>query len=504
MVSNALMRRRGNLVDCGTLTGPLPRQVAEAIEAQLTYTHIKHLRGADTYDNETGVRSRVKSFNAKLFKYDTCGRMVFPAGFRPRVRRILSSFGIPLQEQELDGPRPRPNCFNFHPERIFERFGVDAFRARQDEALLKIISSEGGILVAPPAFGKTHLFKYLALALPDAKIDITTDRQDVAQTIRSRLMSVIPTVGMVGGGENRPGKRITVYVADSLHKAPHDDGEADILLYDEVHEGATETALNNLAKYQRARKYGFTGSFGKRGDNADARLEGVFGEVLFYMSVIEATQLGLITPAMVEWVPVEMRHNPADDFKRDVDRERAGIWANDYRNQLIAAQAERFTNNEQLLIMVKSIEHGLRLRRYLPGYEFCYDKISEVDRAKYIAMGLLSQDEPTMTKPRRHRLRAEFESGQLRRCIANDVWSTGVDFVQLSVLIRADARASKILSDQIPGRAIRLHEEKNCALIIDMWDRFDNSWLRNSQTRKSCYTENGWTSVMLPSPGVYQ
>jgi superfamily II DNA or RNA helicase len=88
----------------------------------------------------------------------------------------------------------------------------------------------------------------------------------------------------------------------------------------------------------------------------------------------------------------------------------------------------------------------------------------------------------------------DFEAGTLKKVIATDVWSTGVDFPQLSVLIRADARASEIMDVQAPGRVVRRHDAsgKDHGLVIDCMDYFDGALMRRSIERKRTYTKQGW------------
>ncbi len=107
--------------------------------------------------------------------------------------------------------------------------------------------------------------------------------------------------------------------------------------------------------------------------------------------------------------------------------------------------------------------------------------------------GLLPADYKPMTPPRREAMRRAFEEHRLRKVIATDVWSTGVSFEQLAVLIRADARSSEIMDDQAPGRVVRIHEGKQEGLIYDCWDMFDANFKRKSQERWRRYAAKGWT-----------
>ena len=106
-------------------------------------------------------------------------------------------------------------------------------------------------------------------------------------------------------------------------------------------------------------------------------------------------------------------------------------------------------------------------------------------------------DEPPMTPARREQMRQQFEEGTLKKVIATDVWSTGVDFAALPVLGRADGRDSRILDTQVPCRANRIHDGKEYATLIDCMDLFHGTLHRRSSTRKRAYIGKGWTQAGL-------
>lgn len=103
-------------------------------------------------------------------------------------------------------------------------------------------------------------------------------------------------------------------------------------------------------------------------------------------------------------------------------------------------------------------------------------------------------NEPAMTPAIRDKMSKDFEAGTLKKVIATDVWSTGVDFPMLSVLIRADARASEIMDIQAPGRVVRRHDAsgKEHGIVIDCLDSFDPGFKKRSFERKKTYDEQGW------------
>lgn len=95
-------------------------------------------------------------------------------------------------------------------------------------------------------------------------------------------------------------------------------------------------------------------------------------------------------------------------------------------------------------------------------------------------------------------IRKRFESGELKKLIATNIFSEGVNFVGLKYLIRADGETSKISNTQIPGRLSRLMPGKDCAYLIDFIDHFSPWAYRRSIARFNDYKSAGWTSGELP------
>ena len=91
-----------------------------------------------------------------------------------------------------------------------------------------------------------------------------------------------------------------------------------------------------------------------------------------------------------------------------------------------------------------------------------------------------------------------FYIRDVRPCvISTDVWATGVDFEQLSVLVRADDRDSDIVDVQGPGRVSRIYTapdgtRKEVGEVIDCMDTFDPTFYRKSLGRRNSYKLLGW------------
>lgn len=489
------IRTSGNAIDISPDgKSELPTEVKTILEPQLCYTYIRVLRGANAYD-WAGHRKPISTEIRNLYDYDKYGRMVCGAGLSNRIEKLLKACGYEVVNEDCNSTHHRPDRFIEDWDNLAKNY---SFLARQEEVITAVASNNRGIIDAPTGAGKSHMFRAICLLYPKARIIITTKRKDLVQGTRAYLTSHLPNVGQVGGGINEP-SRITVVTADSLHRISSDD--CDIILADEVHELAAPSYSRELAKFRQSRMFGFTATPDGRMDNADMKLESLFGTVIFSMSYQEAVDLALVVPIHVRWLDVMLSDNPASG-RVDVPRQRWGIWRNNGRNEIIANTAREFTADEQVLIMVTTFDHAVHLRQFLPEFTLCYaERNDDEDFNRYVKSGMLPADEPIMTAERRQILRRQFEKGELKKVIATDVWSTGVNFHQLSVLMRADARSSEIMDAQIPGRVCRKHEQtgKQYGLVIDCLDQFDSGFREAARKRRRNYESKQWIQILPTS-----
>lgn len=337
----------------------------------------------------------------------------------------------------------------------------------------------------------THMFTAVAWLYPRAKIAIVVKPKDVAERIVRRLTRHFPNVGHVGGGKRIKGERITVYTAGSMH---HSDGDYDILLCDEAHQLMSGKHSEDLGRYFRqTRNFGYTATPEGRLDGAHVKLEMFFGPEVFQLLYPEAVQLGLVVPIRVRWLPINMQDNPAHN-KTGVTRMRWGIWRNQLRNSVFAADVRaHYGADDQVLMAVATVDHAIHMWNLLPEFTLCYSNSENIDFEGYKRSGMLPERFRPITSDLRDSYRTAFEEGSLKKVIATDVWSTGVDFEQLQVLYRLDARESEILNSQWPGRVSRISDGKGFGEIVDGIDYFDKTLSRKSVTRKRHYGKHEWT-----------
>jgi superfamily II DNA or RNA helicase len=364
----------------------------------------------------------------------------------------------------------------------------------QEELLTKVVSADGGIISAPTGAGKSVCIRMICALYSKAKIHVVTKSATLADEIFNDLVTVVPQLGRVGGGHKNLESRVNVFVADSLH---HGEGDADIVLADEIHQLVAPKYAEKFSQYTRARIFGFSASPTGRQDGRDIVAEAICGPEIHTMSYQDAANAGRVVPITVEWLRISEGPD-VSGMTNPAYKERIAIWQNDFRNGIIAARAWETDPEEQVLIIVKTIDHAVRLKKLLPQYELAYaaNGMDQKRLQTYIRDGYLPEDEPLMTPKRLSEMRQKFASGEIKKVISNYVWSTGVNFRNLAVLIRADAAASKISDIQIPGRVCRrIPGAKESALMVDCFDDWDPGFRRKSQSRWRNYQEKGWTQI---------
>jgi superfamily II DNA or RNA helicase len=361
-------------------------------------------------------------------------------------------------------------------------------REGQPEVLASIFSSYRGVIVSPCGTGKTFVIEQLCRVYEEQNILIITSRKSVLHDIHRRVEKAIPNSkpALIFAGKSLPtNSKIAVCSSKSLHKIPTDWPH--ILLFDEVHGSAARKVSQDLVRFSGSRMFGFTASPKGRGDKSEKLIEALFGQPLCTISYEEAVTAKNIVPIVVRMVPVRCA-----EIERTfpVARERYNIWRNNTRNSAIARVAREYDCSEQVLILVRTVEHALYLRKLLPDYTVVHAGISTADLEGYRKAKLVGMDEDMKIDVTA--AKNKFRSGELRKVIVTSCWSEGVDFPNLRVLIRADASSGEIPSIQIGGRLSRIVEGKDYGLLIDFTDEFGYSFSKRSSSRKKVYAEQGW------------
>ena len=539
----------------------------------------------------------------------------FAAGFLPDVMKAAKGKGIEVKYADL---REYPeHAYDTDPDALQVHL-----RYKQDKVIEEITKHDKGIIKCSVGFGKSFIIKCLTLLYPNARFVICTEAAAVVSTLYDDLVAVHgkSQVGLIKAGTKscEEEKRIQVSTTKSILRSQI--RTCDILLFDEVHNVGnnqiTELLMNNV---DHARMFGFTASLW-RGDKAEDLIKGLFGDVITEVSYQEAADHNMVVPIKAVMVPCKTREKQVTDSMM-LDK-KFNYICNRGRNDLIAKIASEIPEDEQVLIMVSTFEHAVRLHELplLNKFTVCHggsgvkvkrnrpwtdetapdvltvickakgsihillksvnglgaviyqfadrvsdfisstkffsklgtakedlrvDKIYHIDNEIWVSQPVLGKDEKVFAqvkptdqiislqrlfadyvkidgtpcgapqqvdrtigdadmnqyklKPKDvTRIRKDFESGELKKLIATNIFSEGVNFIHLKYLIRADGETSKISNTQIPGRLSRLCEGKDCAYLIDFVDHFSPWAYQRSIARFNNYKESGWTEGTIP------
>lgn len=417
------------------------------------------------------------------------------AGYLNRIQSTLYNRGIKFVIRDKTPANKRVKLIPFW-DMVEEAY---TFRPGQREALQAILANERCFINWATGVGKTALLDMICKLLPKNRIVVTTKYGDTLDSIYRRLQGNVSGVGIYWSGKKSHAARVLCCSSGCL-KYALDTFKPDIVIADEVHELATDQPIAELAKFRYARMIALSANHNDRMDGADFELEGLFGNVVSVKTYQDGVDDGSIVPLQVHWRHVDSRKNPAAG-KTGFLRKKLGIWRNQFRNEMIAEDARRFGDDEQVLITVSTLEHALALKKLLPEYTLVYRPKTTEERDSFISCGLMDAKEPVMTKQRRDTLRRQFEKGTLKKVIVTTVWNRGVDFRSLAVLIRADGEASKINSTQIPGRTSRTASGKEYSVMIDYDDAFDFALERKAIGRRATYRKHKWQQFVEEDEG---
>jgi hypothetical protein len=338
-------RKKITLIKSGNrlVVDPTNRRVSDVLWPELTYT-------AKIYKH--GSRTRFEMEQMACFILDHKDRISTSFGFYTRITNALKKAGYTVVMRDLT-PKPAPGVMDPQWDRVLgPDSGFDP-RFGQDTCLLKIASHPCGRIDCPPGYGKSRLIGEVARLFPKAKIHVVSRRVAVLRDrIWPELAGMLPSVGIVGGGRKEKGRRVMCFTVGSL---AHSDGDADLLIGDECHELAADKSAELLARYDRSKNFGFSASHDMRLDNKDHRVEAIFGPIIFRVGYEDAEAHGLVVPITVKWRNVSMDTNPCGGIDNMAVKKRHGLWRNDYRNGLIAEDANLYDPDVQTLITVETI-----------------------------------------------------------------------------------------------------------------------------------------------------
>lgn len=234
--------------------------------------------------------------------------------------------------------------------------------------------------------------------------------------------------------------------------------DVELMLIDEVHGLRKDNVINDvISLFPTRHRFGFTGTL--PAELTDQwNIIGNIGPIIMNIDSAALRSMGFIAPVKTQIIKLHYKNAPRHKIDIDFptkayDEECDFLYVNEFRNKVISHLGCKFEKN--CLIMVDSIKHGETLERILK---------EKTQKQVYYIRGSVEMED-------REKLRQLMETENNVICIAmSRIFAVGVNIKNLHYVIFALGHKAKVTLIQSIGRGLRLHDDKECLVIIDIAD----------------------------------
>lgn len=234
--------------------------------------------------------------------------------------------------------------------------------------------------------------------------------------------------------------------------------DVDLVLIDEVHGLRRGNVLNDVLNlFPTRHRFGFTGTLPP--DMLDQwNILGNIGPTIINVNSAALREMKYVAQVKIQGIKINYKNLPELEFDpcepvKAYNQECDFLYHNPFRNKVISHLASKFDKNT--LIIVDKIEHGEILKDLLS---------SQTDKKVYFIRGSVEMED-------REKLRALMEVDNNIICIAMArIFAVGINIKNLHYVVFAQGGKAKVTLIQSIGRGLRLHEDKECLIILDIAD----------------------------------
>lgn len=364
-------------------------------------------------------------------------------GFVDRVLGIWQSpanrsGSMEYQIEDLRDPLPNPQSKLMH-----------GFWHTQFPTLLHFLKHKrSGTLKAPTRYGKTSLIINTLRAFPGVQTVLAAPGVDLLGQLQEELQAALPDrqiTGIFSGAKKKTkfqSEDITICSMASLEKLNHDSVK--LLLIDEPHAIATDSRILEIKKFQHARILGYGATLTGRFDGKDLLVEGLIGPVLYEKTFEEAVKDGAICPIVVYILRVKF--DPFECWVRD-DGYRELVYRSGEFVRIVQDIAAKIPQDWQTIVFADQKKQIQLLEAFVAN-----------------GTPAIASD---MNKAERDEKFRAMKAGEIKRCIATNIYSTGVTFPDLRCVINASGGGGSITGTQKPGRLAQKRPGKKCGYLVD-------------------------------------
>ncbi len=406
------------------------------IEHELHYWHRHLVEDPKIMGNRIQIREQVRLFN--VLQEAGPRRIMTFQGFVDRIIQVCQKCSLDYQVLDHRVPFPGPQLKL-----------TSGFRGSQLLVFMQLLrANRSGILKAPTRWGKSTCILNALRAFPGLRSVLLAPETGLLRQLVKELQAGLPGREVRGIFTGSKGKKesedITVVSMDSLHKITHD--EVRLVLVDEPHAQAAAGRIMEFTKFKHARILGFGASTSGRFDGSDKLIEGLIGPVLVEKTFREAVAEKMICPIVVYMLRVPFDQFPSRHRQHAYNKL---MYNCDNFPRLVADIAEQVIPPDwQTVIFIAEARQGdqVQARMVQPCEIAVADRMSNQER----------QD--------------RFEAmarGEIKRCAATRIYSTGVTFPHLRCIINATGGGGSITGTQKPGRLAQNRPGKKAGYMVD-------------------------------------
>jgi len=394
------------------------------------------------------------------------GNYIIPRGFLKNIERYLfqNSISFQVEDKSIKTPNKAFRC----------RFKIYNY---QKKALHEILKNNVGILEAPPGYGKTIIALASLVYRKQRALIIVHTKELLAQWIQ-KIGDVLGIekgdVGVIGGGKEKIGKKITVATYQSLVRKNLKIivDKIGYVIVDECHRVPANTFQKVVKEFKVRYLLGLTATPFRK-DKLQKLMFLYMGEIIHRIDPDKISRELKGVDSILE-----IRHTDFYPTFEKVKKYRKIIEAlteDENRNNLIARDIiGEYSLDKSILVLTGRKGHCLEISQRL-GQKVKHSVLT----------GNLSQ------KVRRETLR-DFKDKKIRVLIAtSQLIGEGVDLPFLDTLFLVFPTSSKTRLIQHIGRVQRKNKGKSISKVYDYYDQYVSVLNIMFQKRKKIYEKLG-------------
>lgn len=337
-----------------------------------------------------------------------------------------------------------------------------------------------GIIVSDTGSGKTCIAAAITSCFKGRNIVMMVPTIDLMrQTYKDFVEYGLESVGMVGDQIYCPG-RILVGTYNSLVSNPEFAHRAEVIIVDECQHLCDDGMIEKFIAASSARVViGLTATLPPEKEK-QLQIQAWTGGILYRVPVEDLKKAGMQAEVDMYLITCDRADRMLSGLSYK-DKRKYGIVFNPFRNKEIVRATKLFNaKNESVLIIIKEIPHGDKLKKVMDksGVKsvFIYGKTDGDTREKV----------------------KDVLKNKSQLCvIASMIWKEGVNIPSLDCVINAQGGKSEIQTRQVGGRGLRKTDEKTILKMVDFIDTTERNLAEHSAFRIATYVSKGWLGKKL-------